>query len=72
MAIKFINQLTSYLLLVVVAAGSFSALMQSFKWITASDEGEADRAKKNIIKIVKGTILALSITGLVKIMFSIL
>lgn len=71
-AVEYINQLSSSLIALIAVGGAFSALVQALKMITADDESDMIRAKKNIKKIILAVVAGLSITGLIKTMFSIL
>lgn len=71
-AIEFVNSISTGLIAILSVGGGFMALVESIKMIMADDEGDSARAKKNIKTILKAVILGLSVTGLIKILFSTL
>lgn len=71
-AIEYINSMSSALIAVVGAGGAFMALIQCVKMIMSEDEGDVSKAKNNIKTIIKGVVVGLSVTGLIKTIFSII
>lgn len=71
-AINYINSLSKQLILLIVVGGAFMGGLESIKYIMADDESEVAKAKKNIRKVILGTILGTSISGFISFIFSIL
>lgn len=71
MAINFVNSLSTSMIALVAVGGAFTCLVQSLK-IISGDESESENAKKNIKTTLKGVAIGLSITGLIKFIFSLL
>lgn len=64
-AIGYINTISSSLILIISVGGGFSCLVQAIKMITADDEYDVARTKKNIRNIIIGIVVGISISGLI-------
>lgn len=65
-AVNYINTMSASLVRLVAIGGIFSSGYFALKWITAEDEHEVARCKKNIKKVLIGVILGLTVTGLIR------
>lgn len=70
-AIRLINSWTTVLMLLVTAAGVFMVTFWAIKMIIASDEYDFKRAKENVKRTVTGVVIALSVSGLIKVIQSL-
>ena len=71
-AIKLINSWTTTLMLLVTVGGVFMVTFWAIKMITASDEYDFKRAKENVKRTVIGVVIALSVSGLINVIQSLI
>jgi hypothetical protein len=71
-AINYLNSISTALLAIVSGGGALMALAYSVKKSMAQDEDEAVRAGRNCTKVIKGVILGVTVTGLIKTIFTII
>lgn len=64
-SVNYINQLINYILLIVSVGGGFTCLLKTIQWISATEEGEVLKAKKDIKMILISIMVAISMKGLV-------
>ena len=71
-AVNYLNTISSSLIGIVAIGGAFSCGYHAIKMISADDEYEANRAKKNIRKIIIGVVMAITVTSLINYMFRVI
>ncbi|MFQ9249250.1 MAG: hypothetical protein ACLR3R_18535 [Clostridium paraputrificum] len=70
-AINYLNTLSGYLVLIITGGGIFSCGVFALRMISAEDEAEIKKYKKNLKNVIKGIVIGITVTGLINYISSV-